>query len=444
MSVYPLINARDVYQPAMGGFEDEAVATQRLLVGAKCSVVRVYPVGHSGNPSGQMLADVIPQRALPMLFGVPVLHTGGAHEETEKAAPLSDNRNATDPKPRNKMQGQAADIRPGTFVWVTFLGGNLFQPVITATLGFDQGGDKGTEAGTYSPSVDVVQANGTVDAAQRRPLDSAMQKDDQGNVTTDYPKSVSSYNGVRTEVDNTGSHYVQTSTDRDPVWPGAHDIPAAPTPQGNYGVSTRGAVVGNIRFTTGRAVQKDSQGQVAVRSGDSESHVGRHERASLSADDGTIRDDTASKIGNIIARIRSGGRYYVSARGGKDGVIYHEAAGGAYTLLDGNADVYAKQATLNASTVKLGGPGMGDEIVLWPQLCEVLSALCTIYDGHKHKYHPGPGDLTPTDPPLPGDLQTPTFDAGKDSFKASDVFAGQSASPQANKQDDPDGRKDPA
>jgi hypothetical protein len=439
MSVYPLINPRDVFQPAMGVLDDERPATARTLVGTKCSVIRVYPVGHDANPSGQMLADVLPLRALPILFGVPVAHMG-AHEETEQAKPLTADRNATDPKPRNRVQGQAADIRPGTLVWVTFLGGNILQPVITATLGFDQGGDKGTQAGTYAPSVDVVQADGTVAPATRRPLDSAMAKDDQGTVTSDYPKSVSSYNGVRHETDNTGSHYIQTSTDRDPVWTGAHDIPAAPAPQGNYGVSTRGAPMGNIRFTTGRAVQQNGDGTQAVLTSDDESHVGRHERASLNADDGTIRDDTASKIGNIIARIRSGGRYYVSARGGKDGVIYHEAAGGAYTLLDGDADIHGGTATLNAGTVKLGGPGMGDEVVLWPQLVQVLTSLCALYDKHTHGgVQSGTSFTLPTQ-----DKQGDTLSGGKDSFKASDVFAGPSASPQANKQDDPDKRKDPA
>jgi len=439
---YPLINPRSVQQCGMGVPDIEKPATSQTLVGTKASVVRVYPVGHKGNPSGQLLADVIPLRTYPLLYGVPVVHMG-AHEETDQATAFSTNRNATDPKPRNKMQGAASDLRPGTLVWVTFLGGSLLEPIITATFGFDQGGDKGTQADTYAPSVDVVQPDGTVKPDTRRPLDSAMSEDDQGNVTSDYPKHVSSYYGEREEVANTGSRFIQTSTDREPVWTGAHDIPAAPKPAGNYGVSTRGAVVGNVRFTTGRAVSTDSQGRVAVRSGDDESHVGRQERASLNADDGTIRDDTASKIGNIIARIRSGGRYYVSARGGKDGVIYHEAAGGAYTLLDGNADIYADTATLNSSTVKLGGPGMGDEIVLWPQLVQVLATLCKEFDTHLHTgVQTGTGSTNTAK--ASGFDQSSILSSGENSFKASDVFAGQSASPQANKQDDPDGRKDPA
>jgi hypothetical protein len=109
----------------------------------------------------------------------------------------------------------------------------------------------------------------------------------------------------------------------------------------------------------------------------------------------------------------------------------------AYVKLTGDADIYGDTGTINTGTVKLGGPGMGDEIVLWPQLCQVIEALCQLYDQHRHGGVQSGTSFT--DAPIA--KQTPIFEAGKDSFKAADVLAGPSASPQSAAQDDPDDKR---
>jgi len=420
-----LIDPWSVFQSAMGVFDTERPLVGQPVVGCKGCVIAVYPVGHESNPSGQTLVDVQPSNGLPVLYRVASAR-GHAHEETEKQAPRSNRRNVTEPKERNRMEGSSSDVRPGTFVWVTFLGGKVTQPVITATLGFNQQEDRVKEEGTYSPSVDRIEADGTVKAGSTRPLDSGM---------SDYPRSVTSYNGCRDEVDNRGSRYIQTSTDRKPVWKESNQIKDTPDPEGNYGVSTRGAVVGNIRFTTGRAEKKESDGQGGVRTfaaeGDDEKHTGRMERVAMQADDGTIRDETDSKVGAIVHK--SSGRAWTKAAS-----VYMEG-NRAYVKLTGDADIYGDTGTMNNGTVKLGGPGMSDEIVLWPQLCDLLESLFAIFDAHTHEYIPGTED--PVQTKKTETPQGPTFSGGKESFKAGDVFAGQSASPSAKHADDPDGEK---
>jgi hypothetical protein len=406
----------------MGVLDRERPLASTPLVGCKACVTAVYPVGHTGNASGQTVCDVLPSGGLPTMYRVPIAH-GHAHEETETAAPLTPRRNPNDPKPRNRMQGSSFDVRPGTFVWVTFLGGSIFSPVITATLGYDQK-TKGDEPGVYAPSVDTIGEDGSVTAETRTPFDSHMR---------DYPRRVESYNGCRDEVDNTGSRYIQTSTDREPVFKAHNDIEDSPTPAGNYGVSTRGSVVGNIRFTTGRAPASDGNGGVQARSGDDEAHVGRMERVAIQADDGTIRDETDSKVGAIVHK--SSGIAWT-----KGASVYMEG-NRAYLKLTGDADVYGDTGVMNNGTVKLGGPGMSDEIVLWPQLCQVLDAVFKAIDAHIH-------DGVTSGPDTTGNPVTPVspiFDGGKDSFKAADVLAGQSASPSASHAGDPDDkRKDKA
>jgi hypothetical protein len=422
-SVYPLIDPWSVFQSAMGVLDHERPLASQPVVGCKGCITAVYPVGHEQNPSGQTLVDVQPSNGLPLLYRVPSAH-GHAHEETEKQAPRSNRRNATEPKERNRMEGSSTDMRPGTFVWVTFLGGKVTQPVITATLGFNQQDERVKEERTYSPSVDRIEPDGTIKPGSTRPLDSGMK---------DYPRSVKSYNGVREEIDNRGSRYIQTSTDRKPVWKESNQIEETPEPEGNYGVSTRGAVVGNIRFTTGRAVKSNGDGAepTLLSEDDDEKHTGRMERIAMQADDGTIRDETASKVGAIVHK--SSGRAWTKAAS-----VYMEGDR-AYVKLTGDADIYGDTGTMNNGTVKLGGPGMSDEIVLWPQLCQVISALCQIFDEHTHGYFPGPGGLTQTD--ATKTPQSGEFNGSKESFKAGDVFAGQSASPSAKHAGDPDDKR---
>jgi hypothetical protein len=427
--IYPLIDARSVRQSGLGPPRRELPLSERVLPGCKATVLRVLPVGHPENPSGQTLCDVQPHMDVPLLFHVP-LAADDAHEDTPEQQPNSPFRQPYAPKPKNRMSGSAADVRPGSFVWVDFHRGSIWEPIITAALKFNQlPGDQAP----YVQVVDRIQPDGTIAPTPTRPLDAHLETPEGKPPVSSYPRRVSSYNGCRDEIDNAGNRFIQTSTDRKPCFPGYAGVPAAPTPEGSYGVSTRGAVAGHIGFTTGAAPTPDDASP-AVRA--AAASAGRQFRQTVGADDGTIRDETASTVGNIIARIRSGGRYYVSARDGKDGVVYHEAAGGAYTKLDGDADIYGGTGIMNTGTVKLGGPGMSDEVVLWPQLCDVLSALCAIFDAHVHGGVQSGGSFTdPTQTP-----QSPTFDGGKDSFKAADVLAGQSASPQANTQDDPDAK----
>lgn len=414
MAVVPLIDPLSVYQNALGVAETELPLAQRTLVGTKATVVKVYPVGHQDNPSGQTLVDLLPTSGLPPLLRVPLAH-GHAHEETEEQAPLSERRNHAAPRDRYRMEGDTADVRHGTFVWVSFLNGSIHDPVVTATLGFNQ--KTAAEAPRYKQLVDRIDDDGNLVATPQAPLDATMDGD--------YPRRVRSYNGVRDEIDNRGNRYIQTSREREPLFKGHNGIPKSDDPEGNFGVSTRGARIGHLGFTTGKDPQTDQASK------------GRQFRRTIGADDGTIRDSTNSSVGHIIRRIRAGiGRMWESAAGGSDGRWYAESRGRSYVALnsDGAEVRGAGKVVLDGDTIYLGSGEAGSEITLHPQLMAMFQALVTIFDTHTHSGV----TVGQSNTAVPNQLQTSTFSSQKDNSKASGVKADQTNAPSPSPQDDPE------
>jgi hypothetical protein len=437
--IWPLIDARSVCQTGMGRLREELPLSARTLTGVKAVVLRVLPVGHPDNRSGQTLCDLQPRGDLPILRRVPIA-TPDAHEETQKETARSSYRQPYDPKARNRMSGATADVRPGSFVWVQFHNGSIWDPVITANLKFNQ--LPADQAPEYAQLVDRIDADGNLVPTPTRPVDSDMDANDKTAGSSSYPRRVQTYNGCRVEVDNKGNHYVQTSTDRKPLYPGHDGVPESPDPEGSYGVSTRGAVVGHIGFTTGRnpsASAEEQQAQLDGRASQSsdDTSKGRHFRRSIDAEDGTIRDSTRSKLGHIIHRVRAGkGRMWSSTQGASDGRVYQESAQRDYVALGKNkAELHGESTvTLDGPTVKLGSVGVGDEIVLWPQLCQVLEEVFLAIDLHVHDgVETGEGSTN-----KPTEAVTPTFTGGKSKFKAADVHAGQSSGSSPHYQDDPE------
>lgn len=424
MLIRPLIDADDIVQSGLGGFVAALPVGRRTMDGMKGVVVRVYPVGHPENRLGQPLADVQPLSDIPALLRVPIC-LPHAHQETEEALEWTNRRQPYAPKARNRMEGSSRDLRPGTHVWVQFLGGSLHDPVIVQTMQYSEQGAGGFPM--EQQVVDRIQDDGSVIDAETHPLSAAIDHSDPDHVTSSYPRSADVYNGVRVEVDNTGSRYVQTSTDREPVFPGHNGIPGAPAPRGNYGVSTRGAVVGNQVFTSGRH----------PRFPDEES-VGRQGRRTIDADDGTIRDETrGSKKGSLIQRIASRvGRFFVSTRGSGDGAVYLENAQRHYLSLSEDAvELHGAKVILDGDKIYLGSGEVLSELVTHPQLKTLLAQLWRGIDQHRHlNVQPGSG-ITGV-PELAVFEQT--WNGGADTCKAAGVFAEPTHAASPEPQDDPD------
>lgn len=360
----PLLDPSRVVQASLGEETMERPTVRYRHETVRALVLRVYPVGHLLNPTGQLIADVQPLAALPVLLRVPVAATH-AQQDTEVSAPRSTRRQPVAPRPESRIEGTRRDIRPGTYVWVTFVNGHLYDPVIMGAAGFDQRG--AADAPETTAFVDRVAEDGTVEAVTVPPLDSDART---------YPRSVDAFNGSRVEIDNRGNVLVQTTTDREPVWPGHNGVPASPDPEGSYGVSTRGARIGNLVFTTGRHPTAEDR-----------TSVGRQGRRTVGAEDGTIRDETRSRVGNMIRRLVSGvGRYFVSTRGSDDGRVYLEDAQRDYVALgNGRAELHGEDvAVLDAPQVRLGHADAEHEIVLWPQLDQILAAMWAAIDAHQH------------------------------------------------------------
>jgi hypothetical protein len=410
MTVYPLIDPDDVYQTGLGTPMRQPPVHRRAVDGVKAVVIRVFPVGHPENRLGQTLVDAQPMAELPMLFRVPVC-LPHAHQETEVALPRSPRRQPYDPKKVNRIEGSARDLRPGTYVWIQFLGGSLHDPVVVATMKPNRQGERPGER----QCVDRIGTDGALARAEVVPLDSDLEE---------YPRSVDVFNGCRDEIDNRGNRYIQTSTDRDPVHPGHNGIPRSPDPQGNYGVSTRGAVDGHISFTSGKDPDTGDDSR------------GRHVRRSVDALDGSIRDSTRSTIGNIIRGLRSGsGRIWESTRGSGDGRIYHEDNQDNYLALGPRAELHSEEAAvLDGPEVHLGHYGAEYGVVLWPQLVEVLAAIFVIFDEHRHDgVETGDGTTAP-----PTTQQSPTWISRADECRSNVVTADKDPSPNPTFQDDPE------
>lgn len=409
---YSLIEAASVRQHSLGAVERQEPAGPRTFDPVKGTVINVYPVGHPKNRLKQTVVDVQPTAEHGILRRVP-LCTLHAHQETGTALANSLRRQPYAPKDRNREEGTSVDVRPGTFVWVHFLGHDGKEPVAVAGMRF---GGQGAPFPQGRQVVDRVQADGSVAPTETPPLDSDMET---------YPRAVHHvFNGVRAETDNRGNYHLQASTDRTPVFPGHNGIPAAAAPEGSIGISARGGRFGNLILTTGRHSRHD------------EASVGRHGRQSLGADDGTIRDDTRSTLGHIIQRVWKGaGRIWHSAAGGSDGRWYAESRARSYLALDhGGAEVHgAQQVVLDGGRVYLGSGEAASELVLWPQLKQVLDTLWQMVDQHVHT----DPDEGVTGPPVPA-VFTQTFDGIVGQCKAADCFADPTNAPSPEPQDDPE------
>lgn len=414
--VTPLLDPHAIRQAGLAGVMDEAPLRGRdvLHAGTKGVILRGYPVGHRQNSTGQTLYDVQPLGALPLLRKIPMAHPH-AHQETETALAHSARRQPYDPKPRNRIEGSARDLRPGTFVWVQFLGGDLTEGIITGTAKFARQGAGGFPR--EQQAVDRIATDGAVTDTLTHPLDADVDS---------YPRSVDVYNGTRVEVDNRGNYHVQTTTDRTPVFPGHNGIPQSPEPEGSIGVSTRGAIRGHIVFTTGRHPRFDD-----------EPSQGRQMRQSLGADDGTIRDETRSTLGHLIHRIRAGvGRMWSSTRGASDGRVYVEDKDRNYVALGPErAELHGEdQVVLDGDTIALGHAAAEYHAVLWEQLVDALTLLTQLFDAHVHSGVQTGSGMTAA----PTTQQTPVLDAQKDTFRSEVVTLDKDPGAGPTYQDDPE------
>lgn len=240
MRPFPLINPHGVFTSALGRIEPETDERDRIFESVKGVVIRVYPIGHPENGLHRTLVDVHCGYLLPIFNKVPV-HSPHAHQETEIALPDTRFRNPYLPKPRNRIEGLAYDLRPGTLVWVQFHNGDFHDPVVVGTATPSFQGDEGFPFDKHS-SHPFNEAGDDVEVKERFALDSDM---------LEYPRAVESFNGTRREIDKRGNINVQTTIDKLPVFPGDNQILASELPEGSYVISTKGATKGNIGHFTG-------------------------------------------------------------------------------------------------------------------------------------------------------------------------------------------------
>lgn len=351
----PLIHVGDIRQAGLGREEPEHDEREQMFETVVGVVTAVYPIDHPKNSMGQTCVDVLHSEGLAPWRMVP-LGAAHAHGETDVAIPFSRRRQPYAAKARNQMEGAVYDVRPGTRVLVGFPTGDLRAPVIVGTLKFNRQGEGGFPR--EQAGVDRFDDDGKLLAmAATSPLDSAR---------SEYPRAVDTYNGTRLERDNRGNFHVQTTNDRASVFPGHNGIPAAPAPEGNIGMSTRGA-------------RRGIQGRI----------TGKHPTTGETNDDGSIRDETAgAKIGNLIRRaISTIGQIYDSTRGSGDGRMYFEDKERSYVSLtaDGKAEVHAdSRVTLDSDEVCLGNASPPYHAVLWEPLDEIITQLCEVFDLHAH------------------------------------------------------------
>jgi hypothetical protein len=232
----------------------------------------------------------------------------------------------------------------------------------------------------------------------------------------EYPCAVDTYNGTRIERDNRGNLHVQTTIDHAPVFPGHNGIPASPDPQGNIGLSTRGAAEGRVGITTGKHPETGEAGA------------------------GSIRLETAeATVGNLIARLRSEtGRFWASTRNSGDGRLYLEDKERSYLACraNGNAEVHGDtKAVLDADDVRLGNESAPYEIVLWPQLNVLMLLLTALFDAHVHTGVQRGGSVTDA----PTTKQNPIWSGQGDQCKADHVKSVKTEGATPHVEDDPDG-----
>jgi hypothetical protein len=411
-----LIDPDGVRQSGLGDVVPQQPVTTRVNELVKATVLRVYPIGHPANRLGQTVVDLEPLEDLPVLHHVPSA-LGHAHQETDREAPDSVRRQPYDPKVKNRIDGVSHDVRPGTQVWVQFQGGSLYDPVIVGVANFN-GGD----------------GNGERLHVDRYGDDGEPEDDGDGGAGLDsdmgaYPRSVTRFNGAHRVIDNRGNVYVRTSTDREPVFPGHNGIDAVPTPQGNYGVSTRGAMVGNVGVDTGKA----------AGAGDDETSVGRMWRRSHGAEDGSIVDETRdSKIGSIIKRIKSTvGRLWFSTEGSGDGRVYLENAKRHYVAMDDDgAEVHGKRVVLDGDNIYLGSGEVASNVVTHQELDLVVVQIMSMVDRHVHSgVETGEGI---SGPPTPATLFELAWSTSAQQCKAEGVFIAPSHTASPEPQDDPE------
>ncbi len=399
----PLIPLASVIQAGLGREEPEYDDRDGIAEEVVGVITAVYPIDHPENGLGQTLVDVQVGHLLPAWKRVPLGATH-AHGETERYVENSRRRQPYDPKERNQMEGAVYDVRPGTRVLVRFPSKDLRSPTIVGILKYNRQGKGGFPA--EKQGVDRWKDGKLLDMVEVNPLDSAR---------AEYPRAVDTYNGTRLERDNRGNFSVQTTIDRASVFPGHNGIPAAPDPEGNIALSTRGARVGNVGITTGKHPLTDDDSR------------------------GSIRFETAKAlVGDLIARLRSGsGRFFVSTKGSDDGRVFLVDKDGDYVALraNGNAELHGEsKAVLDSDDVRLGHDGAPYEIVLWPQLDIIMTQLCNVFDSHGHtEVESGSSVSGP-----PNNFQTVIWERQREDCRADGVKADKSPSASPEQEEDPD------
>ncbi|MGH7859772.1 MAG: hypothetical protein ACREQY_20785, partial [Candidatus Binatia bacterium] len=320
--IHPLIDPATVRESGLGVLREQRDVRNQTVEGTRGVVIRVYPVGHPENRLGQTLVDVHLSYLLPILKGVPVA-LSHAHQETPVATPRTKFRQPYPPKARNRMEGEASDLRPGTFVWVQFMNADLREPIVTAVMPYNR---QGEEPFPVEKQVTFRFAGADdVEAVECFPLNSSMEE---------YPRSVRVYNGTRREIDNRGNLLYQTTIDREPVFLGDNGIPAAPLPEGSEVHSTKGARLGNQgRFTGRHPVTGETNEHGSIVDESLEALIGSH-----------IRRILANEVGNYVREI-------VGNAVGKSTITVKENGDGSYSALlqTNGAGDYAINIVANGS-----------------------------------------------------------------------------------------------
>lgn len=409
--VRSLIDPLSVRQSGLGRTFEELPTTVRMNEATRGVVIAVYPPGHPENPDlGQTLVDVQPTDGDRILYKVP-LCTPHAHQDTPVEAPFSSQRQPYAPRARHRLEGSSRDVRWGSFVLVTYLGGLASEPIAIAGMRFDQRAHPAPEADREF--LDDLDGDGVVDR-DGQGLDADLAQ---------YPRWIERYNGVTWLVDNRGNVRIQTGA-RERVFPGHGGIPASGDPQGNVVVSTRGTPDGRLAFISGDHPRAK------------ESSDARQRRTVLGGTHGAIRDETRDAAnGSWSARLRSKiGRFFASTRGSDDGRVYLEGPGRGYlAVTEDRTELHGDKAVLDGE-VYLGHANASGNAVTHAELDQAIQMILQQIDLHTHTgVETGEGTSGPPSAPI-----TPIYLPLAETFKAQGVHLDPTHSASPSFQEDPD------
>ena len=388
------------FTSSLGPMEEHGDWRSRLFFPLRGNVLAVYPLDDEKNEAHATFCDIQLHDGYPTLHRV-WIGRAGFQQETKEPGPAGHRwRNAYPPRKQNGTNGWAMSVMPGDLVLVQFVGGRWSEPFISDFWPASNQGRENDDhpyGGGYpfnQQSRYRMEGSAIAEEITKRLDATAAQA----------PQWTWAFNGAFIEILNDGTLLLQSSSSRDALVPTDKPkvgLKQSPTPTGDFVMSTRGAVHGDLVLTTGKS---DGSGET--------NDGGNVLVLSYAAKQGNVIVNLATADeGNIIAlgSQRTASQVFLRVLNESD---YLHIQGGLSELSG------SEKISLRSNLVMLGRRGADRSAVTWEELTEVIGQLCMMFDTHKH-----PGverGNSNTDPP--DIFQSPYFEVAKKLFRSGVVF----------------------